>query len=154
MKDFKKFCKQNKYVIIILCIFIILTVLLAQIVNVFFPTKGEAIYGNRLDGIENVKIPSQKYETIEHELGSEEFVEKAKAELKGRLINVTVTLKDEASKDQAKSLPNKVLEQLDEKQKKYYDIQVFLKKTNDDASFPIIAYKHHQKEQFSFTKDR
>ena len=154
MKNLKNFCKRNKYVMLVLIIFIVLTVLLAQIVNVFFPTKGEAIYGNRLEGIEDVKIPAQKYETIEHNLEEEGIVREAKTELKGRLINVTITLNDDAPKEQARALTGKILEQLDEEQKKYYDIQVFLEKTNDDAAFPIIGYKHHQKDSFSFTKDR
>ena len=150
----KKFLKKNKYTVIVLVIFIVLVFLLAQVVNIFFPSQGKAIYGNRLSGIEKVKISAQKYETIENTLEDEEFVKEAKAELNGRLLNVLVTLKEDASKDNAKSLPNKVLEQLDEDQRKYYDIQVFLQKEKEDNSFPIIGYKHHKKDSFSYTKDR
>ena len=39
-------------------------------------------------------------------------------------------------------------------EKKFYDVEMFIKKTNDDVQFPIIGYKHRSKEVFSFTKDR
>ena len=150
----KRFLKKNKYTTIALLVFIILVVLFAQFVNIFFPRQGEAIYGNRLDGINEVKITAQQYEAIENVLTEEDSVLTAEAELKGRLLNVIVDLKDDVSKETAKELPKKVLEQLEEDKIKYYDIQVFLKKKNEDASFPIIAYKHHKKDGFSYTKDR
>ena len=132
-----------------------LNILPWQVVNLFFSSKGAAAYGNRLDGIEKVKISAQKFESIEESLENEGAIAKATVELKGRLLNVIIVLEDDTTKDTAKIFPGKVVEQLTEKQNKYYDIQVFLQKKNeDDASFPIIAYKHHQKDGFSFTKDR
>ena len=64
----KKFLKKNKYTVIVLVAFIIVVILLAQVVNLFFSSKGAAAYGNRLDGIEKVKIfdfnPLIKYAKI------------------------------------------------------------------------------------------
>lgn len=56
--------------------------------------------------------------------------------------------------DNVKSFPDEVDKVLDEKQKKAYDVQVFIKKTKDDDKFPVIAYRHQGGDHYSFTKDR
>ena len=40
------------------------------------------------------------------------------------------------------------------KERKVYDVQVFIKKDGKDETFPIIGYLHHGKENFSWTRDR
>ena len=54
----------------------------------------------------------------------------------------------------AKTNSKKVLELVAEKQLNYYDIQVFLKKETEATDFPIIGYKHQNKDKFTWTKDR
>ena len=49
---------------------------------------------------------------------------------------------------------NKVIEKLSDKQKKYFDVQIFIKKSSKDEKFPIIGYKHHNKDNITWTKDR
>ena len=46
------FIRKNKFVIIAIGVFLILVILAFQVVNMFFPEEGKALYGNRLDGIE------------------------------------------------------------------------------------------------------
>ena len=50
------YIKRNKGTVIAIIIFIILVVLLFQVKTIFFPNSGKAIYGNRLEGIEEVEI--------------------------------------------------------------------------------------------------
>ena len=54
----------------------------------------------------------------------------------------------------AKDNSKKIFELFAEKQLNYYDIQVFLKKETDATDFPIIGYKHQNKDGFTWTKDR
>ena len=54
----------------------------------------------------------------------------------------------------AKGLTTTITDNLEKTQTSYYDIQVFISKDNDDASFPIIGYKHKDKDGISWTKDR
>ena len=56
------FIRKNKFVIIAIGVFLILVILAFQVVNMFFPEEGKALYGNRLDGIEEVKITDSKKE--------------------------------------------------------------------------------------------
>ena len=147
-----KFVKNNKGTIIVICLFLIGVLLLAQLKNIFIFDDSTAIYGTRIEGKEEVKFTNNQEDQIKAEL--EEDTEAVTIREAGRLINVIITVQDEMSRDNAKKLTDKVLSPLKENQKKYYDIQVFVKKSQETNEFPIIGYKHHAKEDFSWTKDR
>lgn len=149
-----KFIKKNKFTIIAIVCFLAFMLVLIQVKNIFFPNTGKAIYGDRLDGIEEVEVSNSKLDKIVSKYTDNEAVSSAKTQVRGKIINVIVTIKDEVSLEDAKGLANIVLDVLSKKQKKFYDIQVLIDKTNDSKQFPIIGYKHHSKETFTFTKDR
>lgn len=148
------FIRKNKFVIIAIGVFLILVILAFEVVNIFFPKEGKALYGNRLDGIEEVEITDSKKEQIENSLKEDSITKEANASVAGKIIEVIVTVQDEATIDAAKALATKVLNSLEEDEKNFYDIQIFVKKDIDANNFPIIGYKHHAKENFSWTKDR
>lgn len=149
-----RYIKEHKTVVAAV-IFMFIIIILAFIVKgTFFTNSENAVYGNRLNGIEKVKIDSKQKDEIIDKLKEDSAVKKATYKLQGKIVNITIVVNDDVGKDTAKGLANKVLEKLDDKQKKYYDIQVFIKKDNDAKDFPIIGYKHHAKDNFSWTKDR
>lgn len=150
-----KFIKKNKYTVIVIVCFILLVFIGAKAMQWFFPNTGKAIYGNRLDGIEEVKIKDSKLDQILGELKEDAIILDAKEETKGRLITFMITVTDETSLETAKTLADKSIASLDEKQKSYYDFQVIVqKKTESLNDFPIIGYKHHDNNAFVWTKDR
>lgn len=150
----KRYIKEHKIVVAAVIFMFIIVGLAFVVKNTFFTNSDNAVYGNRLDGIEKVKIDSNQKDDIINNLKSDSAVKKATYKLQGKIVNITIVVNDDVGKDTAKSLAGKVLEKLEDKQKKYYDIQVFVKKDNDATDFPIIGYKHHSKDNFSWTKDR
>ncbi len=146
------FIKQNKGTIIAVAIFVISVIFCVQVFHVFFTSDEKALYGNRLEGRDAVRISSTDKDKITEALKSE--VKKTTIRESGRIINVIITADDNATLEQAKALGTKVQEQLSAKQVKYYDIQVIIKKDVEANDFPIIGYKHHNKDNFSWTKDR
>ena len=148
------FIRKNKFVIIAIGAFLILVILVFQVVSVFFPKEGKALYGNRLEGIEKVEITDSKKEQIENSLKEDSITKEANVSVAGKIIEVIVIVQDDTTIDAAKTLSTKVLNSLNENEKIFYDIQVFIKKDTDANNFPIIGYKHHAKENFSWTKDR
>ena len=148
------FIRKNKFVIIAIGIFLILVILAFQVVNMFFPEEGKALYGNRLDGIEEVELTDKKLGNMESDLEEDGAVKEAKVSVTGKIVEVIITVKDDTSIDTAKGLNTKVLDALTKDEKKFYDIQIFVKKDSDASNFPIIGYKHHAKDKFSWTKDR
>ena len=122
--------------------------------QLFFSDSSDAVYGSRLDGMEKVKITHDDKKAIISSLESDSSVSKCEYDLQGKIVNITLTINDDVGIDTAKSVANKVLENLSDEQKKFYDVQVFIKKNKGANDFPIIGYKQNAKEGFSWTKDR
>jgi len=149
----KKILKKHKVIILMFVCLIVLSIILIKLLD-SYNNDAHAIYGNRLEGIDKVKITDTTKKDIEKNIETEGKTEKISVTTQGKIINITITLKDDTSRDDAKKLSDKILEKLTDEQKKFYDIQVFINKKTDEASFPIIGYRHHTKEGFSWTLDR
>ncbi len=150
----KKFIKNNKVTAVAFIICVIFVILVFAIKLTFFPNEGTAIYGDRLDGIEEVEITDDEQDKIISSLEGKDEVKKVETDIKGRTLNVLITVNDDVELDPAKALTSSITDTLDKEQLGFYDIQVFISKDNDDARFPIIGYKHQDKDEFSWTKDR
>ena len=145
------FLKRNKKLLVVITVFFVVLVAGVQLKNILYPGGG-AIYGNRLDGIEDVKLAENLDNQIQEKL--KDIVSKVEVRLSGRIVNITMTVNGDISASVAKTNSKKILELFAEKQLNYYDIQVFLKKDTDATDFPIIGYKHQNKDTFTWTKDR
>ena len=150
----KNFIKNNKLVVVTFIICLIFVILVFAVKLTFFPDEGRAIYGDRLDGIEKVEITDSDANDVIKSLEDLDTVKEASTDIKGRVLNVLITVNDDVDLETAKGLTTTITDNLEKKQTSYYDIQVFISKDNDDASFPIIGYKHQDKDGFSWTKDR
>ena len=150
----KNFIKNNKVTVVAFIICVIFVILVFAVKLTFFPNEGTAIYGDRLDGIEEVEITDKQQEDIIKSLEDKDEVKEVSCDIKGRTLNVLITVNDDVELDPAKALTSSITDNLEEDQTSYYDIQVFISKDNDDTRFPIIGYKHQDKDEFSWTKDR
>ena len=151
----KKFIKNNKLTVITFIICLIFVILVFTIKLTFFPNEGRAIYGDRLDGIKEVEVTSKQQKSIVSKLEEKEEVKSIDIDIKGRILNVIITVDDDVELDASKALSALIIENLEEDQTTYYDIQVFIKKSNEeDTRFPNIGYKHQDKDEFSWSKDR
>lgn len=147
------YIKRNKGTVIAIIIFIVLVVLLFQVKTIFFPNSGKAIYGNRLEGIEEVEISKDTYKKVEKSL-AEDSVSKVTTDIAGKLVKIFITVNEDVDLEKAKSYGGKAIEPFTAEQKNYYDFQIYIEKTGDNEHFPIIGYKHHSKGTISWTKDR
>lgn len=138
--------------VVTVCFFILVFVFYKLVLSQSNDTT--AIYGDRLEGIEEVALSKSKKEDIESGIKEVGNNKSAKVTIRGKIINVVITINDDTTRDSAKGLADKVLEKLSEEEKKFYDIQVFIKKDVEDAQLPIIGYHHHKKTGFSWTLDR
>ena len=144
------FIKRNKTIIIALVVFFTLILLCVQIKNILIPNEGRAVYGNRLDGRMEISKDAQK--KIKEELSS--AATSVTVKRSGRIINITITLYGNVSRDAAKSYAQKTLDFFTDEEKSYYDFQFYLTKEEEQAEFPIIGYKIQNSEKISWTKDR
>ena len=137
-----KYIKKNKKMFIAIGIFLLLVILLIPVKNALFPNTGKAIYGDRLDGIDKVKISNKTLASIEDKL-KEESVTKVSSRISGKTVEIILTVSSDVS-----------LEVFSDAEKKYYDFQVFITKDSESEEFPIIGYRHHSKDSITWTKDR
>ena len=148
------FIKNNKVTVIAFIICVIFVILVFALKLTFFPNEGTAIYGDRLDGIEKVEITDSDQKNIIKSLEEKDEVKNADTDIKGRTLSVLITVNDDVELDSSKALTSSVIDNLKKDQTGYYDIQIFISKDNDDTRYPIIGYKHKDKDEFSWTKDR
>ena len=146
------FMKKKKIIIALFILIIMVLGLCIAYEKIFANNNGK--YGNRLEGIEKVSIKAKQKKEIKKNIESLEISSKVELYLTGRIVKVIVTVKDDTGLDKAKETYAKLVEKLTDEQKKYFDIQVFLNKKEKDDSFPTIGYKHHNKDNVSWTKGR
>ena len=150
----KAYMKEHK-IVVAAAIFLLIAVCMLFIVNrLFFVGKSKVAYGNRLKGIEKVKITKEDKNSLISSIEKNDMVKKCSYSLQGKIVNLIITVNDDVSVGDAKALGNQVLESFDDDQKKFYDFQIFIKKENEDGAFPIIGYKQNTKDSYSWTKDR
>ena len=122
-----KFIKRNKNIIISVIVFFVLILLCIQIKNILFPNDGLAVYGNRLDGkVAVTKNLNNKMKELLPEGATKVTVRDS-----GRILNITITVSENITRDSAKSFATETLKALTEEEANYYDIQFFLVKETE-----------------------
>ncbi len=145
--DFIKSHKLISGLAAILIIFIVGGIILISIVTRINGSK----YGDRLKGIENVKIDSSTQSQIESELGNFDKVEKAEYILHGRLINIILHVDKDLKLSKAKEYGKKALEFFKEDELKYYDVQILVVCGEENKTYPAIGYKHKTSKKLYWT---
>lgn len=147
--------KKNKYTSIAVLSFIVLLILLFIIYKAIMPSLGTPVYGNRLDGIEEVEITNEKINEIDEKVSKEDYVSSSKTNVSGKTVNTVVTVIEGTKASTAKKVTDVVLKEFDEDQVAYYDFQVFIKSENDkEDNYPIIAYKNKSNDKFSYSQSK
>ncbi len=145
---------KKKYIIAIIAVFLLILIVMGflWLKNAFYPNESTVIYGNRLDGRSKVEIKEETKKQIQEKVA--EQTTKCTVRIAGRIINITMTMKDGISRDDAKNISNSILENFSDEEKGYYDIQFLISHETNNQEFPIIGYKHHTKPSINWTKDR
>ena len=133
----KKFLSKHKAIWIIAIILILLALIIGLIFMIAPPISGNN-YGDRLDDESKYKISSKTVDEIKSKIGDIDDVKKVTYHKAGRVLNFTIDLEDGVVLDTAKKHADELISKLDEKNLKYYDIQIFL--NGKDEVYPIIGY--------------
>ena len=142
-----EFIKKNKKLCIIRTILLVFLILLFILLKLFSVDYSKSEYGDRLKGINDVKISSSTEKKLENEMKELSEVKDCNYRLQGRLIYINITFNEGVSIDTAREVSNKVLEYFDEDEKKYYDMELILTNENKDSEgYPEMGYKHKTSE--------
>lgn len=142
MKKFKEFYKRNRvYSILMIVSLVCIVSILVGVIVYFIGQTTKDKYGNRLDGIESVKISDNKKSEVINKIKENELVDSVDIDIKGKLIYVNITLKTGKHTD-SEAVCQTSLDAFTEDEKKFYDIQYIVsnKDKNIEENFPVMGY--------------
>jgi len=150
-----KFLKKSKYKIILLSIFILIMILaFFGIKELIYPNSSIDLYGNRLDGIEDVSIKESTITNIKETITQTDKTNTIDYYLMGRIMKFIIDVKKDTDLVDAKSMVDNIIDKLSEEQQAFYDIEIFItsKESSDSEVYPIIGSKHKDSLTFVWTK--
>lgn len=142
IKKLRDFYRRNRvYSILMIVSIICIIAIMVGVVFYFLGQTSKDKYGNRLVGLDKIKISEKKSNELETKITENELVNKTTIDIKGKLIYIDIILENGKHAD-AESIAQSVLELFDEKEKSFYDIQFIVENLNkeEEENFPIMGY--------------
>ena len=116
------------------------------------PVDENAVYGNRLDGIDNVLITDDKVNEVVNFIKEDNSISDASIHIKGKIINIIIKVsKKENTIDKMKEKSKDIIEKFSKDEIDFYDFQFFIK--NEDGNYNLIGYKNKNNEGISWSSD-
>ena len=144
MKKIKKIWNENRVLMVLAIIIIICLIVIVCVSLTYFYGSSESEYGDRLDGIDKVKITDKIKSDVVNNLKSEESVYSANLVNKGRMIYITLDFKIGTILDNAKIVAEKVPTLFNEEELAYYDINITINApaSDDNAGFTLMGARN------------
>lgn len=145
MKKLKKYYK----IIIAALILVIISVLSFLIyVNIF--KEGDS---NRLENINEHELTKKEISKVKETFNELDQIKSIKIYTNYKIIKIYITLEDEVSLDKIDKLSNKAIEDFNDKNIEYYDIEIFVECLNEESeAYPKIGYKHKTNSEFTWNR--
>ena len=143
-----------KYRIVIALVFLLIIGVFGFITvkQYLYPDDKLTVYGNRLDGIDKVKITDEKKNEIIKMIKEKAGIKDAKIDIQGKIINVSITASEkENTKEEMQKLCTEILLKFSSEEINFYDFQFFIK--NEDLNYNMIGYKNKISEEISYSDD-
>ena len=141
----KKYLKENKTLFTLMIIALVCIVIsIILLFKYFYFGNGGSNYGDRLDGIENVKITEEKKSSVVSSIESNDIVTSASSSVTGRIIYIKINFGEKATLTEAQNIALKSLENFSEEEKAFYDFHYTLKQeaTEKSEGFLIMGAKN------------
>lgn len=144
MNKIKKLWIENRvlfvlFIIVLFCILIIMGVFLKYF---FGSSKGS--YGDRLDGIQEVEVTDEMQNNFLASMKKDELISDATIKVKGKIIYISLSFKDNVSLVEAQSKALASLMAFEQNYLDFYDFQYTLKgnATENSEGFLIMGAKN------------
>ncbi len=142
MKRLKKAYTEHRVFAILMSLVIVCFVLIGTVLfQCFYVGGNKDKYGDRLEGIEKVKIDTND---IQSKLLTEEIVKGAKVKVTGKIVYFELKFDNPTTLEEAQSIGLKSLDFFKDKEKKFYDFHYTLKeeKTEESDGFLVSGAKN------------
>ncbi len=154
MNKFKGFYHNNRvYVILMGVSLFCLALVLGVFVYYFLSQNNTGIYGNRLNGVENIQITDNKLKEVKKVIEENGLVDHASLKIKGKIVYLNIYIKEEKV-DEAKNIAIKCLELFEDEQNAVYDFSFAIDLIGDskETVFPIMGAKKSDNTIISWAK--
>lgn len=141
MKGIKKFYQNNRVFVILMSIVLICIIVMAIcLISYFYGSKDSSVYGERLDGIDAVKIEESRLSELETELDTSPLIDSSKITVTGKIIYVKMNFVATAPLVEAQGKALELLGKFSDEEKKFYDFHFTLEqKKNETGNGFIIS---------------
>lgn len=152
MEKIKELILKHKGIsIVIILALVLFIVMLILFISMFFGGSSSK-YGNRLEGIEEVKIASDRLDGLDVKLEEKEEVEESSSRIQGKIVYINIDFIKDCSVEKAKEIASSALEEFSEKEIAYYDFSFFLVQNNEEEGFVITGNKHPKVDSVGWIK--
>ena len=152
MEKIIKWIKKNIGITIIFGLSFVLLIILAVIFVKLLTGGASDKYGNRTEGIEEVKISNEIYDGVKTELMDTGLVKEVNVRLQGKIIYTTIDLNSDVSLNKAKELANNTLDNYEAEMLGFYDFSYFLRWEGEESTTIVTGNKHHNLEVISWVR--
>lgn len=151
----KKFVENKVLFLLTLIIIICIVVIITALLMYFYSGNGISKYGSRLNGIEEYKL-SEELDVKIKSLFEENYLNEVEVSVQGKIVYITIDLKNSLSKEDARSVGIKSLEAFSDEEKSFYDIQIIIttESVEEKADFyPMMGYLNANKTSIVWTNN-
>ena len=147
LSKLKNFILKNKLLSILLFLLILILILgIVMIKVIVFPHYKVTNYGNRLEGMDSVKLDNSRFDEIKSKFESNSLTIES-FRLSGKIVNISVKANEGVATDHVRTSCAKILEGFSEEELKFYDIQIFVTNVLENSEgYPMIGYKNKNSE--------
>ena len=139
----KKYKKRIIIISVILIIFIAIFIAVKKVVNYLTPSTKQSVYGDRCDAVKDYPVTKDIKSEIKKSLKAYEAVEFKNIDVKCRLIDITINLKEDITDETLYELGYNLIASMPEDIVKLYDIELFVTSSNkEDETYPRIGTHH------------
>ena len=146
----KNIIARHKFLFLLCLLAFIVCVMLFYIFFSLF-IGGNDPYGDRLKGINSVKISSKLKNEVHESLDAIENVSSSSVRVQGKIIYIHINVKENVGLDRAKEIANESLGKFSDEQKKYYDFGFFLKQERENG-FIVTGTKNANSDKIVWLK--
>lgn len=152
MKKIWNFILKNRLYILIVIIVALGVVVFLTFKSFMYPENESSVYGDRLDGIEEVTITDTKKNEVISKIKEEKDITSVSIDIQGKIINITIKATTEDNTlEVMEALGAKIIGYFSDKEVAFYDIQFFIQ--NKDANYNLIGYKNKKNTDITWESD-
>ena len=152
MKKIWKFIVNNR-IYIVLLLFVLFGAFVFVTMKAYLdPEDANLVYGNRLNGIEEVPITKEREKAVIDFIKEDENITDASIAIQGKIINIIIKVKHKKNSiEKMEEKGTEIIKKFSEEEIKFYDFQFFIK--NEEANYNLMGYKNKKNDEISWVND-